>query len=722
MQEKKRERKMGSRAFRYFAICYGVLLCFMVVFISGIYISTRQALTANAQRITQLELDNCGVELDIMLATADEAAVRMSRSTELKKLANGAYVQNGQDAYDMYSAVQEFSNVKPLSGQYDGAYLYYPSSGRVITGSAVYQYAEQFFDQCIKEGEYSQWKQLMKSVGRGELIYGDGKRLNVLNGVSFVYPGSKQAVSCFYINRARVDAAMHSDYEGSGYCILNADGAVVMSNMSEESQTRIADAVGQDHSGEPLIMWLDDQDMMLSVRKAQSGNASYVMAVPLGSVYEQMNGVERMILALVICLVSASVLIGMALSWKNTLLIRGFVSTLSIDGNTPSGMQEPVRDEFSAIEEGIHSLIHENINYQNMLVQQRASLRTVFFFRLFAGEYVTDSDMFAAMNEAGLAVSGSAFAAARICCPGGAVDAQLLTAAAYDDCVYISPVSEGTYSALLVLSEATPEAVRATADRLLPRLPDSALIVLGTPCTELSAVAESYAMARLTHEHMTPGQYGIVECRRAGGGGLRRVYTYETEGKLLTLVRTGCVSEVRAMLRELCEKVEPDEMIGLIRCLNTTRMRSAYELRMNDDFVLPDVRKDSMQAMEAVSDALIAIAENRREREAGRASQLEVSIRKYIMENYLDPTLSLTAIAGAMKLSEPYLSAFFKQKTGENISIYIERLRVERAYRLLTETDMPIGEVAQKSGYQSDQTFRRAFKKLMGCVPGQVRQ
>ncbi|MBQ8954800.1 MAG: helix-turn-helix transcriptional regulator [Clostridia bacterium] len=30
--------------------------------------------------------------------------------------------------------------------------------------------------------------------------------------------------------------------------------------------------------------------------------------------------------------------------------------------------------------------------------------------------------------------------------------------------------------------------------------------------------------------------------------------------------------------------------------------------------------------------------------------------------------------------------------------------------------------VAARCGYQSDQTFRRGFKRVMGCTPGQVRK
>jgi AraC-like DNA-binding protein len=46
---------------------------------------------------------------------------------------------------------------------------------------------------------------------------------------------------------------------------------------------------------------------------------------------------------------------------------------------------------------------------------------------------------------------------------------------------------------------------------------------------------------------------------------------------------------------------------------------------------------------------------------------------------------------------------------------------MEHACELLSETEMPINEIAQRVGYYSDQVFRRAFKRFHGVTPNEFR-
>lgn len=129
-----------------------------------------------------------------------------------------------------------------------------------------------------------------------------------------------------------------------------------------------------------------------------------------------------------------------------------------------------------------------------------------------------------------------------------------------------------------------------------------------------------------------------------------------------------------------------------------------------------------MEAAESFESAQRQKADAQKDvQDESQAEELELKIRMYIMENFLNPELSLSSLAKSLNMSEPYVSGYFKRRTGKNISSYVEQLRVDKAYSLLTETGLPIKDIVEMCGYQNDQTFRRAFKKLKGCTPGQVR-
>jgi len=94
---------------------------------------------------------------------------------------------------------------------------------------------------------------------------------------------------------------------------------------------------------------------------------------------------------------------------------------------------------------------------------------------------------------------------------------------------------------------------------------------------------------------------------------------------------------------------------------------------------------------------------------------------RYIWEHYTRK-LSLKEIAEASGLSAPYFSTVFKDEMGENLSNYLNRLRVEKAAAMLVTTDLPISEVAVACGFEDQSWFSKIFKSIMGLTPGKYRE
>ena len=93
---------------------------------------------------------------------------------------------------------------------------------------------------------------------------------------------------------------------------------------------------------------------------------------------------------------------------------------------------------------------------------------------------------------------------------------------------------------------------------------------------------------------------------------------------------------------------------------------------------------------------------------------------RHIYENYTRK-ISLKEIADASGLSAPYFSNIFKEEMGENLTNYLNRLRVEKAGRLLTETEMSLSEIAGVCGFENQSWFSKIFKSFTGISPGKYR-
>jgi len=95
--------------------------------------------------------------------------------------------------------------------------------------------------------------------------------------------------------------------------------------------------------------------------------------------------------------------------------------------------------------------------------------------------------------------------------------------------------------------------------------------------------------------------------------------------------------------------------------------------------------------------------------------------QRYIWENY-DRKISLEEISKASGLSSPYFSTVFKEEMGENLTDYLNRLRVEKAVTLLTETEKPLTEISGLCGFQDQSWFSKLFKSFIGISPGKYRE
>jgi AraC-like DNA-binding protein len=80
-------------------------------------------------------------------------------------------------------------------------------------------------------------------------------------------------------------------------------------------------------------------------------------------------------------------------------------------------------------------------------------------------------------------------------------------------------------------------------------------------------------------------------------------------------------------------------------------------------------------------------------------------------------------VAERMNLSRSQLNRKMMAITGQNSSTYIMRLRLVYAKRLLkSNVSMPIGDVAQRTGFEDLAYFSRIFKQQFDMTPSQYRK
>jgi len=96
-------------------------------------------------------------------------------------------------------------------------------------------------------------------------------------------------------------------------------------------------------------------------------------------------------------------------------------------------------------------------------------------------------------------------------------------------------------------------------------------------------------------------------------------------------------------------------------------------------------------------------------------------IRQVITEKMENSELGILDLCHSTHLSRTQIFRKLKALTGENPTLFIRHLRLERAMELLKTTEMNVSEIAYSVGFSDPNYFSRTFNETYGVAPSAVR-
>ncbi len=182
------------------------------------------------------------------------------------------------------------------------------------------------------------------------------------------------------------------------------------------------------------------------------------------------------------------------------------------------------------------------------------------------------------------------------------------------------------------------------------------------------------------------------------------------------------MGEVQSMNYTLAQEIYYKIAVLLLRYINLWRLNEALAFRIE---LYKLMRADMHENWSAGVAFLRKTAEEifalHFEAEKSSLSGYIQYVRNYIKE-HMEEDLSLVLLSEKIHLNASYLSRLFKKETGEKLYDYILRIRMQKAAELVMEGTMKIQDIAQTVGYESVQSFNRAFKKYTGEAPVNYRK
>jgi two-component system response regulator YesN len=270
-------------------------------------------------------------------------------------------------------------------------------------------------------------------------------------------------------------------------------------------------------------------------------------------------------------------------------------------------------------------------------------------------------------------------------------------------------------------------------------------VALGEPVERLSLLAECYSKANhlFAYRFLRPQLHvftvetmGRIVPEKEEGGSIRDIDPAKMEAELIRdFLLQGARDEVADFVENYLLAVGEALQSAMFRNYLTLHVyfatvsyveslgcgREELLQLLNDGGLTPEGQYD----VDALPDYLCGLIERAMElRDRESDNQSKHILKKaltYIEENYSQESLSLNSVAGEVNVSANYFSAIFSRAMQVTFVEYVTGKRMDKAKRLLRQTQMHTGEIAMEVGYKDPHYFSFVFKKTQGCTPREYR-
>jgi len=214
----------------------------------------------------------------------------------------------------------------------------------------------------------------------------------------------------------------------------------------------------------------------------------------------------------------------------------------------------------------------------------------------------------------------------------------------------------------------------------------------------------------LPREMISP-RYEIIKF--GGGGNETRLICGAVRVK--DPAASGLIEALPEMILMPTDTPENDWLVGMIRLM----MAEAREMRPGGDTVI--TRVSDILVVQAIRHWL----EHDPLAKTGWLGALQDSqIGRTIALIHRHPTRpwSVRELAEEVGMSRSAFAARFTELVGETPMRYVRQWRFRTAMNWLRDSDLPLAEMGDQLGYQSEAAFNRAFKSFTGQTPGAMRR
>lgn len=757
--------------FRRFLISYVIIL--MIPQIAG-YASYRASIEAARTSSIENSLKSLNLGKEIIernLLQVEAFTRQLAINQDLYRLIADPKPLDVYNVYGIGKMQRSLSMYNSTNEYLSHFFIFIPNYNVIITPTTVYYRPEHYYGANAMEGmTFKQWNEnILKKPHFNEIIplqnYKREISSNVLANVPAITFLQSLPLNSFNKPQATIGVLIDEDemanltqhivdQYGGWTLVRDAEGRIIFSRGIEQAEAQRLAQSYEPESNE--VQPTEDGRLLLSIHSDRNG-WSYMAGIPEKALMTKADQIKQVTLAFTLATLVVGLAFGLVLAYRNSAPIYKLLSAFREQISEPSDKK---RNEYDFLASHIHHLIANNQSLENALNEQIPLLRDGFIKRLLTGEFYTTRELEAISSQTQLSIENSQGITGLLKVNGYAsLDSEemiqelgvaklmirqtmtewntdvLMTDWGTDQIAFICPLTDIPLDTAILHCEY--ELSRLT-ELIYKEYRISTTIGTGAAYEVWNDVGRSFDEAKQAMEYaIHMGVDELVRFEDTLKENEMYYYPIESEQRLLNTIKAGELEEALRILDQLfVRNLEERELSYEMAQQFIMELKGTYlkleEPKIKHDDSLAEEYKNDVTSIQ-ITDSIVTLRgkfkrlteemckEVLRKRSSTHADTVQ-EITRYIENQYGDANLTICRISEHMGKSEKFISQLFKEHTGENLSDYVERVRINAASGLLRESDQTIDEIALSTGYNSAHSFRRAFKRVRGISPSVFRK
>ena len=746
--------------FTFIIISYALLSILPVLILGGVsYITLKsnvesKTINANIERISQIKSS-----IDFLFNNIEEKSLTLLMDNMFLDIKNIGW-ENIKDSNNIIKIreVQDKLHNYDLSNELiESVYFYNADKDILLTGTESMK-LEGFFDkQWYGENMNFCANKYWIGLRRIGCRWWSYEQTNPLYTVSFIstfftYQFSFRGALVTNIKLNELQKAISKilgNVEGklyivsdTGQVISGTDDAIAGELLFED----ITRSMDEKQSG--YVVCKNDNDTFIYYYAKSKNGWIYLLKNPSNNLLNISSNIGLVILVMLVLLSFSSIILSAYMSRKLYNPIDKLIYAVKDIGRNKLNNR---LNEFEIIKHSIESMFSERKDMICFIDSNISSIKGNIFRSLICGEFHDKDELIKKMNYMGIAIKNKYFCAVIVKIRKNSdilnekenlvLQQKLLPnffEAVSDDEVKCLGAFERYNNVVLIFNFNERENIKRYLEYFTKSIKKTMYLdvsnIAGGICNDIFDLGNSYMQAYqiLNFRMLTEQDFVVFYDETNLADTSPPKYQFDVEEETVNWLKTGNIEKAmdsfRRFLKYISQKTENNKVYienyciqfisFIIRCmeLHGSYYSDIFKNEVYRDFLKTNFCLDNIEVWfsnflnELMIDAVF--------KEKEKYDKYEQSIKNYIHYNYYKD-ISLEMVADDMGISYSYMRKIFTKIFGCGFAYYINSIRIDKAKKIMEETQKSISEIMNEIGYNNVQTFYTNFKRLTGFTPGE---